>query len=196
MEGTRDLRAALRFVVGRIEEQALLSGEPLTEEQRLLLSNLPKTSSIPLMTLDDPESPPQFVPRDTTYERLCALAKTAHSNDRELNPGSSDWEFAFNVLKLNRHPICWVLQWAGVKQRRPWWDRWLLIAAALLFVVLTLTLMLLVIRQTWSLWRGIVVICGYITIMLMAYLASRRVEERQLCQNIERCRSSSRLAGP
>ena len=62
-----------------------------------------------------------------------------------MNPGSPEWEFAFNVSKLNRHPMVWLLQWAGVKQRRPWWDRWLLFAASLLFVIATIPLMLVVI---------------------------------------------------
>ena len=123
--------AALGFVIRRIEEQAMRSGQPLDEDQRFLLNNLPKYSDAPQFNTGDPEFPVYFVPRDTSYERLCSLAKAAHHSDLELNPGSHDWEFAFNVSKLNRHPMCWLLQWPGVKQRRPWWDRWLLIIAAL-----------------------------------------------------------------
>ena len=81
------------------------SGEPLSEEHRFLLNNLPHHSDAPEFTIGDPEFPLHFVPRDTTYERLCALAKAAHQSDLELNPGSHDWEFAFNVSKLSRHPM-------------------------------------------------------------------------------------------
>ena len=41
MDRTADLDAALSFVIGRIAEQAKLSGEPLSEQQRLLLNYLP-----------------------------------------------------------------------------------------------------------------------------------------------------------
>jgi hypothetical protein len=95
--------------------------------------------------------------RDVTYERLCAFAKAAYRSDREMNPGSFEWEFAFNVSKLNRHPVCWLLEWAGVKQCRPWWGRWLVVAASLLLVKATVALMLLVIDRERVLWRwGIV----------------------------------------
>jgi hypothetical protein len=195
MDRMTDLTEALGFVIGRIEEEAMRSGEPLTEEQRLLLNNLPSQSDAPEFSTGDPEFPLHFAPRDTLYERLCALAKAAHRSDVELNPGSQEWEFAFNVSKLNRHPMCWLLQWAGVKQRRPWWDRWLLVAASLLFIIATISLMLLVIDRGWVLWRGAVAGIGYIGLMLFMRIASRRIEERQLEQNIERFRSTSRLVG-
>jgi hypothetical protein len=86
--------------------------------------------------------------------------------------------------------MCWLLQWAGVKQRRPWWDRWLLVAASLLFIIATISLMLLVIDRGWVLWRGAVAGIGYIGLMLFMRIASRRIEERQLEQNIERFRST------
>src|ERR1700680_3485166 len=194
MDRTADLGAALGFVVSRIEEQAMRSGEPLTEQQRFLLNNLPRQSAAPEFNTGDPEFPLYFVPRDTTYERLCALAKAAHRSDLELNPGSPDWEFAFNVSKLSRHPMCWLLQWAGMKQRRPWWERWLLIIAALLFIMSTMPLMLLVVNEPVALWRWTALVAGYVSILLLMYFASRRIEERQLERNIERCRSASRFA--
>jgi len=193
MNRTADLGAALGFVIGRIEEQAIRSGEPLNEEQRFLLNNLPEHSAAPSFIAGDPEFPSYLVPRDTAYERLCALAKVAHRSDLELNSASHDWEFAFNVSKLNRHPMCWLLQWAGVQQRRPWWDRWLLIIAAVIFVISTMVLMLLVINEPWALWRGIAVVAGYVSITLVMYLVSRRIEEQQLERNIERCRIASRF---
>ena len=90
--------------------------------------------------------------------------------------------------------MCWLLQWAGVKQRRPWWDRWLLVAASLLFIVATIPLMLLVIDRGWVLWRWAVAGIGYIGLMLFMRFVSRRIEERQLEKDIERCRLDSRFA--
>jgi hypothetical protein len=195
MDRKADLCAALEFVIGRIEEEAMRSGEPLSEESRFLLNNLPRHTDAPQFTnTGDPELPLYFAPRDTAYERLCALAKTAHRSDLELNPGSHDWEFAMNVSKLSRHPMCWLLHWAKVKQRRPWWDRWLLTIAALLVVISSLLLMLLVITEPTALWRWAAVGAGFASIVLLAYFASRRIEERQLERNIERCRSTSRFA--
>ena len=136
MDRSADMNAALAFVINRIEEQGMRLGQPLDEEQRWLLNNLPDQSDVPEFSTGDPEFPVHFKLRDVTYERLCAVAKAAYRSDREMNPGSPEWEFAFNVSKLNRHPMVWLLQWAGVKQRRPWWDRWLLFAASLLFVKL------------------------------------------------------------
>jgi hypothetical protein len=195
MDRTADLGAVLGFVISRIEEQAMRSGEPLSEEQRFLLNNLPHQSDTPEFTTGDPEFPLHFVPRDTTYERLCALAKAAHRSDVELTPGGQDWEFAFNVSKLNRHPMCWLLQWAAVKQRRPWWDRWLLVVFSLLFIIATIPLLILVMDRGWVLWRWAVVGAGYSGLVLFIRFVSRRIEERQLEQNIERCRSASRFVG-
>ena len=93
---------------------------------------------------------------------------------------SHEWEFALNVSKLNRHPMCWLLQWAGVKQRKPWWDRWLLIAASLFFVVANAPLMLLVIGKERVWWRWAIVGAGYIGLVLFMRFVSRRIEERQL----------------
>jgi hypothetical protein len=56
MSRTADLDAALAFVVGRIEEEATLSSEPLSEQQRLLLRFLPST--IPSTIYPNPEFPP------------------------------------------------------------------------------------------------------------------------------------------
>ena len=169
------------------------SGEPLNEQQRFLLNNLPTHSDSHETNIGHPEAPLYFVPRDATYERLCALAKSANESDLEFNPGSHDWEFAFNFLKLHRHPMCRLLQWAGMKQRRPWWDRLLLIIAAMLFIILATPLMLLIDR-TRSVWRWTAFIAGYVVIVFLMYFASRRIEERQLERNVEECRSASRFA--
>jgi hypothetical protein len=189
---TADLDAALGFVIGRIEEEATRSGESLSDEQRFLLNHLPKVSALPEAYGADPESPMVLVPRDTEYERLIGLAKAAHLNDPRLNPASAlDWEFAAAVAKLNRHPMSWLLQWAGVKVHRPWWDRWLLIAAALLFIFSVATVALLMGSEPWTpfQWAGVGAV--YIGVLVLLYFASRRIEEWQLNQNIERCRRGS-----
>lgn len=41
MHQTSDLQRALDFVIRRIEEEGMRSGEPLTDEQRFLLRHLP-----------------------------------------------------------------------------------------------------------------------------------------------------------
>ena len=194
MGQSADLSAALEFVVTRIDEQSVRSGEPLTDEQRGLLNNLPKNSDVPQIVTGDFESPPILIPRDTNYEKLIALARSAHSEDRERSPASRDWEFAISVLKLNRHPMNWLLQWAGVKQPRPWWDGWLLIAAAMVFAAITMTLILF--TDGTAARRLALCGTGYFVLILISYLASRKIEERQLEQNIEACRASSRFADP
>ncbi len=135
MKRTADLQAALGFVIGRIEDEASRSSEPLNDDQRFLLNDLPKDSVFANVNGSDPESWVVFVPRDTVYERLVALAKAAYRNDIRLNAALAlDWEFALAVTKLNRHPMSWLLDWAGLRVRRPWWDRFLLIAVALVLI--------------------------------------------------------------
>jgi hypothetical protein len=103
MNRTADLDTALRFVIERIEEEATRSGEPLSDEQRFLLNHLPAYSAWTQPYGGDPEIPAQPIPRDTTYERVCAVAKAAHHHDLRLNPESAlDWEFAAAVHILCR----------------------------------------------------------------------------------------------
>lgn len=187
MDRTADLDAALSFVIGRIGEQAVLSGEPLSDEQNLLLKYLP--SSMPESW--DPET--TLVPRNVNYEQLCALGKVAYLNDRKVNPTSLDWEFAFAVFELNRHPMWGLLQCAGVKRRRPWWDTFILTIIALVFIAATMALMLPAANAPWtpSQWVGIA--SGYVAVLLLMYFASRRIDERQLEKDIERCRRASRF---
>ena len=118
---TRDLDAAVKFAIGRVEEQAKQSGEPLTEAQRLLLDYLPTT--IPFV---DPEFPTP-VPRNINLERLCSLGRAARLKDLQLNQASLEWAFAFAVLKLHKHPMWGLLHYAGVRHRRTRWDYVLLL---------------------------------------------------------------------
>jgi hypothetical protein len=192
MDRTADLDVALGFVIGRIEEAAARSGEPLSDAQRFLLNHLPKDSALSQTYVAGPEL---LVPRDTAYERLCAIAKNAYHNDLRVNPASAlDWEFAAAVSKLNRHPMSWLLHWASVKERRPWWDRWLLIAAALLFIFFVVVLMLLAGNEPWTRFKWTGIGAGYIGMLVLLHFASRRIEEWQLKQTIERCRRGSTFA--
>jgi hypothetical protein len=125
-----NLDAALGFVIDRIAEQGEVSGEPLGVEQCPLLNYPPSRTP---QTWD-----PEFfvlVPRNVNLERVCALAKVAHRHDRQMNPALLDWEFAFAVFAFTGHPMAGLLQLAGVKPRRPRWDRLLLIVTALMPLV-------------------------------------------------------------
>jgi hypothetical protein len=189
MDRTTDLETALTFVVRRIEEQAKESGQSLNEEERLLLKILPP-SNANYPNWASEFGPPDLVPRNINLERLCALAKAAYLNDRQINPESLDWEFAFAIFRLNCHPMWGVLSSAGVKKyRRSLWDQLFLILAGLLPIT---ALILLVVNETRSTlwWAGI--LCGTVAIMLLIFLASRKIEQRQLENYIERCRLASR----
>lgn len=193
MHRSVDLDHALAFVIERIEDAATRSGEPLTDEQRFLLNSLPRYSTLPMTNVADPEYPTMLVPRDVAYERLIALAKDARSNDLRVNPASDlEWKCALAVSKLNRHPMSWLLGWAGMKER-PWWDRPLLVGASLLFTFLLMALMLFGEVETWARLRWVGFGVGYIVMLLLFYLASRHIEEWQLKQTIEKYRRDGRL---
>lgn len=57
VERTADLSGILGFVVGRIEEQAMRSGERLSEDEHFLLNNLPEHSEVPEFDIGDSEPP-------------------------------------------------------------------------------------------------------------------------------------------
>jgi len=189
-----DLDAALAFVTARIEEEAVQSGEPLSPEERFLLQYLPEHSAMPL--LPDAETP-ALLPRDFAYEKLCALAKSSNRRDVARNPGSSNnWEFAVAVSKLNRHPMAWLLDWAGVNVRKPWWDDWLLLFVALLFVAVGILPLVLAGDEPRSSTRWVIVALGYIVPLVLMYFGSRWIELWQLKQTIERCRATSNTIFP
>ena len=185
MDRTADLDAALRFAIGRITEQANLSGELLSDEENLLLNYLPAPT---LPRALDPEVP-TLVPRNIPYERICALGKAAYLNDRRANPASPDWEFAFAVFTLNRHLMWGVLQQAGLKYRRPLWDQLFVIGAALIPVI---GVMLLAWNKPQRPFRLAANLFGCVAGMLFIYFASQRIEQWQLVNRIERCRLACR----
>ena len=125
-----DLPKAISFVTHRIEEQATRFGSPLSNGERSLLFDLPKIPFIPYW--QGGRLGIRF-PRDFQFERLCILAKGAIREDFDLG-SKLNWQFVAAVLKLNRHPMYWLLGWASLKTKEPWWDRLLLWSAGLLFV--------------------------------------------------------------
>ena len=187
MDRTEDLDSALSFVMGRIAEEAQLSGEPLSEQQRLLLNYLPSSTTANL----HPEIA-VLVPRNIDLERLCALGQAAYEHDRQVNPASLDWEFAFAVFTLNRHPMRGLLQLAGMKLRRPRWDGLRLIITALLPIV---AVVLLLWNADANLFRSIGIGVGCVAIMLLMFFASKRIEKQRLEEEIERCRLAFRAVG-
>jgi|SRR5208283_102826 len=186
MDRTADLNSALSFVIGRIGEQATLSAEPLSQEQRMLLNYLPSSTAEGWVSDVNP------VPRNLDYEQVCALGKAAYISDRQVNPASLDWEFAFAVFTLNRHPMWGLLQQVGLKHRRPLRDQLLLIVTALLPVM---ALILLPWNTPRTSFRFVGIGSGCVAIMLLIFFASRRIEERQLEKEIERCRIASHFIG-
>jgi hypothetical protein len=194
MDRATDFEVALTFVTRRIEEEAANSGEPFTDQQRLLLNNLPSSSPAASVQFAPESIAP--VPRDVNYERLCALARAARLNDLQSVPTSLDWEFASAVFRLNNHPMCSLLTWAGVKQYTPWWDRLLLVAPAIVFIGLATFLMFLVGLDLRTPFQWVDLVVGYLVIVFLMYFSSRQVERWQLEKEIDRCRLASRLIRP
>lgn len=88
----------------------------------------------------------------------------------------------------------WLLGWAGVKQPKPWWDRWLLFLAALIFIAGTMTLIVLLAEKP-GLFTKLLLGAGYVALVLVSYLASRGIEVRELERTIEKLRPVSRFHG-
>jgi hypothetical protein len=183
-----DLGIALDFIIGRIAEEAARLGEPLNEDEQFLLANLPRTSVLSVGT--DADNP--FAnPRDLAFEKLCTLAKAARSHDLSFGPDESNWEFATAVLRLHGHPMLWLLQWAGIKERQPWWDRWLLFLAAIFTVGIGVIGM--AIAENGNLLKSAVwdaILCVCVTLILLLSFFSQRLERWRLRRVIERCRPS------
>jgi hypothetical protein len=184
---TADLNAALRFVTDRVSAQAVLSGEPLDVSQGLLLANL-RTSMPPVWLAGVYAFELLPVPSDVNYDRLCVLAEAAYRRDRQINPASLDWEFAFAVFRFNRHPMWGLLQKAGVKYRKPRWNGTLFTIATLLFVVAGLVLVSFVALgdRPWARLQEFAPLC--VIVVLFMYLWSLRIEQKQVLTEIERCR--------
>jgi hypothetical protein len=195
MNQNAGLDEALSFVVKRIECEATRSGKPLTDEELLLLNNLPTAPLFPLMAFSDPEVPPPMpIPRDLSYELLIALAKEARQYDLRLDSTSDRrWKYAATVCKLNRHPMSWLLRWSGIKEHKPWWDRSLLIISAILLTSCFIALMFLGIVDTWTRLGWIIAALTYFVVSLLLYFGSRHIEEWRLRRAVEKYQGE---AGP
>jgi hypothetical protein len=185
MDRTADLDSALSFVLDRIAEQANASGEPLSHQQRQLLNYLP-TKAPANWNLEYQA----LIPRNFDLERVCALGKAAYLHDRQINPSSLDWEFAFAVFMLNRHPMGGLLHWAGMKLRRAPWDGLQLMATGLVPIA---AVALLVLNADGPLFLSVAIGSGCVATMLLMFFASRRVEKQRLNEYIESCRVASRF---
>jgi hypothetical protein len=188
MNDAAELEAALQFVIRRIDEEAVRSGEPLTEEQRFLLEHLPTEPLSPEAYFVDPECPPLVTARDFDYEKLCALAKAAHRQDLQVNPSDRNWLLARAVTELHKHPMSWLLGWARVKLRRPRWDGCLLVIAALVAIILWMVLKFVGIEtHMWFRWP--IAAAGAAALIAVMRIGMRWLEESQLRRSIETYRS-------
>jgi hypothetical protein len=194
MNKDADLDNVLSFVVKRIEGEAERVGEPLTGEEASLLQDLPTAPLFPLTVSGDPEFPPPMpIPRDLAYERVIALTKEARRYDSQRDSTSDrEWRYAASVCKLNRHPMSWLLRWAGIKEQKPWWDRSLLIISAILLTFCLLAFILLGIVN-WTRLGWITAGLGYFAVTFSLYFSCRYVEEWQLRREIVKYR---RAKGP
>jgi hypothetical protein len=196
-----DLENSLTFVIARISEQAERSGAPLGDDEIDFLHHPPtqptnRTASWGIHTADE-GSWPILNLRDLEFERLCNLARNAHSHDLLTRPDAArEWEFAGAVLQLNRHPVSWLLQWAHIRtaQRPARWDRLLLWATATLVVVVFIlgAVALSVVTDGQSgIWKWTLCVIGgciYVASLAFLYFGVRRLEARQRQQNIENFR--------
>ncbi len=188
MDTTTDLRAALDFLTRRIEEEAVRTGDRLTEDQQLLLRELPKDSPLSGPNVGGPESPAYPIPRDPDFERLVSLVRSAYRHDLPDPTLSTQWEFSIAASKLSSHPMTWLLSWAGLKSPRPRADIWLLLAAALLLVVSTVVAGVLADVHPWSRFAWIAFGIGCLGVVIATYFASQRLENRRLKQIVNRSR--------
>ena len=188
-----DLSAAVDFITRQITQEAHRSDQPLDEEEQFLLANLPRSSAFSMGA--DAEDP-LANPRDLAFEKLCTLAKSARIHDLSLrSDAANDWEFAIAVLTLQGHPMLWLLQWAGIKEKKPWWDRWLLFIAAILLscsgslaIILAISIAENGTLRGHAWWAAILFAC--VLLLLLLLLISRRLEHWHLQEVIGRRKSS------
>jgi hypothetical protein len=207
---TSDLDLALEFVIERITQEAVCLAEPLDDDEEYFLRHLPTEPINPTAGLASgfnfayEDSLPTPVLRDLRFERLCKLAKNVRSNDlRTHSDALRQWEFAAAVLQLNRHPMSWLLGWAGIRvaKRSARWDGLLLVATALFIVALSvggaLALSVLTDGQNvvwnWTLW--VAGGCIYAAVLILLYFAVRRLEGRQGERDVERVRCNLPVRG-
>jgi len=107
----------------------------------------------------------------------------------QVNPDDRNWLFAKAVTELHKHPMSWLLGWARVKLRRPWWDGCLLIVAALVAIILWMLLMFVGLEtHMWFRWP--IVVAGAAALIAVMCIGTRWLEQSQLRRAIETCRSA------
>jgi hypothetical protein len=200
-----DLDAALAFVVKRITQEAERSAAPLDDDEKHFLNHLPTEPTNPTAAVASAfntayeEFSPTPVLRDLRFERLCKLARDGHSHDLQSHSNAvPEWEFAAAVLQFHRHPMSWLLGWAGIRiRKRPQLrDRLLLVTTGSFVVVLfllgALALSALTDGQN-NLWKWTLLVAGvsvYGALITLLYFAVRRFEDRQQERDIARYRSN------
>jgi hypothetical protein len=186
MDHAADLSAALKFVIDRIAEEAAQSGQPLSSGEHRLLQYLPSSSSTNALASSNPEVLIP-IPRDLNYERVCAIGKYAYLKAAQHDRETLEWEFASAVFLAENHPMWSLLHYAGVRNRRPWWDRFLLFFFALAWIVIAMATMLFL-GEPWTTAKRTAVVVAIALLTLSMRWGSRRIELWQLGQEIERCR--------
>jgi hypothetical protein len=186
-----DLASALAFAKQRIEAQAVRSHEPLDDDERFLLANLP-IAPVFLQPYPFPDAPSDLV-RDVSYEKLIAMAKAAMQEDNRTDSrGLVKWQVATAVCKLHSHPMAWLLERAGVRVPKPWWDGWLLWIVSALFVVLMFAVLFSA-DTTPSVIGWAAGIAAYVAVLAVLYLATRRMEKWQLAKFVASCERGATL---
>jgi hypothetical protein len=203
-----DLDVALAFVIERVSQEAERSAAPLGDDEKHFLNNLPAEPTNPTAEWGFNTAYEGFWPtpvlRDFRFERLCKLARVARLDDLQTSPDTArEWEFAVAVLELHRHPMSWLLRWAGIRsrQRAAQWDRLLLVATAVFVVVLFLlgALAQSVLtegqKNVWKWVSGGIGACVYGAVITLLYFAVRRVEAVQRERHIDECRRDLPVRG-
>lgn len=195
-----DLDAALEFVIRRIREEADRSGHPLDEDEEDFLRNLPTKPTNP--TLHSAHYAGEgvlgtFPIRDIPFERLCNLARQAYKSDTTIGTESErQWNFAAAVLRLNGHPMSWLLQWAGIKLRKAAGsaDGCLLLTTAILLIVVSAFVLIPLLHFGSGLaeaWKIIVwILSGFFCagLLVALYFWTRRLEVWEGKKTVEKYR--------
>ena len=76
--------------------------------------------------------------------------------------------------------MSWLLQWSGIKEQKPWWNRSLLIISATSLAFCFVAIIFLGIVETWTRLGWIAGGLGYVLLVLLLFFGSRHIEKWQL----------------
>lgn len=179
------------------------AGDPLDDDERHFLHHLPTHPSVPTTTWTRPGAlwPPLRV-RDFVFERLCKLAKEARRHDVEMNPDAArEWKFAGAVLQFSRHPMAWLLNWAGIRTRVR--GSYLLMACAVTAIVVVFSVVAVAVSVLVGGSGGlsasafmIAIVVALAAILIASYLVMNKLERWLGRRAVERCRCVLPLAAP